>query len=111
MVNDSEPDLNETVRFTITMSNAGPVMATGIEVSLLPFELLFGGRLSVPEFMMILMVLARGSVAAWPVGFFKIDAMVETTDNVLLTAEIVASDQLDSDSTPGNGISSEDDQA
>ena len=113
VVNDSEPDLNETVRFTITMSNAGPVMATGIEVSaLLPFELLFvGASVSTgiyDDFDGVWLVdqLLPGQSAS-----LQIDAMIETTDNVLLTAEIVASDQLDSDSTPGNGISSEDDQA
>ena len=113
VVDQSEPALGDAVRFSVTVLNSGPVAATGIEVSaLLPFELMFqAAQTSIGVYddfdgLWILDELLPGQAAS-----LQIDAIVETTDPVILTAEIVASDQADSDSTPGNGISSEDDQA
>ncbi|HBV65222.1 MAG TPA: hypothetical protein DEF45_19615 [Rhodopirellula sp.] len=113
VVNESNPDLNETVRFLLSVENSGPVPATGIEVSaLLPFELYYEtaqasmGAYDDFDGIWMLDQLLPGQSAS-----LQIDAIVETTDPVSFTAEIVASDQADTDSTPGNGISSEDDQA
>ena len=113
VVDESNPGLNEMVRFLVSVENSGPVPATGIEVSaLLPFELYFErAQASVgayDDFDGIWLVdqLLPGQSAS-----LQIDAIVETTDPVSFTAEIIASDQDDTDSTPGNGISSEDDQA
>ncbi len=113
VVDNSEPGLDDTVRFSVSVMNSGPVAATGIEISaLLPFELFFqSAQASLGVYddfdgLWLLDQLLPGQSAS-----LQIDAIVETTDPVILTAEIVASDQADSDSTPGNGISSEDDQA
>jgi len=113
VVNDSNPQLNETVSFLVSIQNSGPVSATGIEISaLLPFELYFetaqASTGAYDDFDGIWLVdqLLPGQSAS-----LQINAIVETTDPVSFTAEVVASDQADTDSTPGNGISSEDDQA
>ncbi|MGB0759666.1 MAG: GEVED domain-containing protein [Rubripirellula sp.] len=113
VVENSNPQLDETTRFLVSLSNSGPVAATGIEVSaLLPFELYFqNSQTSLGVYddfdgLWLVDQLLPGQVAT-----LQIDAIVETTDPVSFTAEVVAADQLDTDSTPGNGVSSEDDQA
>ncbi|MGI9442140.1 MAG: choice-of-anchor Q domain-containing protein [Rubripirellula sp.] len=113
VVIDSNPQLNDTASFIVTVVNSGPVAATGIEISaLLPFELYFEtAQASVGAYddfdgVWLVDQLLPGQSAS-----LQVNAIVETTDPVSFTAEVVASDQLDLDSTPGNGISSEDDQA
>lgn len=113
VVTDSNPQLDELASFTLTVLNSGPVAATGIEISaLLPFELYFEaaqatiGAYDDFDGLWLLDQLLPGQSAS-----LQIDAIVETTDPVSFTAEVVASDQVDNDSSPGNGISIEDDQA
>ena len=113
VVDNSEPELEDIVRFSVSVLNSGPVTATGIQISaLLPFELFFDAALTSAgvyddfDGVWILDQLLPGQTAT-----LQIDAIVETTDPVFFTAEVVSSDQLDTDSAPGNGISSEDDQA
>jgi len=113
VVNDPNPQLNDTVSFFVSVVNAGPVAATAIEISaLLPFELYFeAAQVSVGAYddfdgIWLIDQLLPGQSAS-----LQIEAIVETTDPVSFTAEVVATDQMDPDSTPGNGISSEDDQA
>ena len=112
-VNNSEPTLNEQVSFAISVTNAGPSMATGIEVSaLLPFDLFFDSAQLTQgiydDFDGLWLV---GSLMPGQSADMVLNAVVETTDPVSLTVEVVAGDQLDPDSTPGNGVSGEDDQA
>jgi CSLREA domain-containing protein/uncharacterized repeat protein (TIGR01451 family) len=113
VVNDSNPQLNETARFIVSVMNSGPVAATGIEISaLLPFELYFqNAQASLGAYDDFDGVWLVDQLLPGQSATLQIDAIVETTDPVSFTAEVIASDQVDTDSTPGNGISSEDDQA
>ncbi|MGI9474748.1 MAG: dockerin type I domain-containing protein, partial [Rubripirellula sp.] len=101
------------ITFTLTVGNSGPDRGSGISVSArLPSGLsLDGSQLSQGSY--------DDSSGVWSVGALKanataelvLTATVETTDTVNFTAEITASEQFDPDSTPGNGVSGEDDQA
>lgn len=102
--------------FRITVTNAGPSMATGVEVSeQLPAGLQYVSHSHTP--------LNRGaynpSTGIWMIGTLNdqesviLDLVVKVTgvgpyEN---TAEISKSDQPDPDSTPGNGVTGEDDQS
>ena len=113
VVSDSNPARDEQVTFTLTVSNAGPDRATGVEVTaLLPEDLSFVRALA-----------NQGNYedfsGIWTVGALNpnstaqiiLTATVETTDSVNFTAEITSANERDPNSTPGNGISGEDDQA
>lgn len=111
-VDNRSPVIGERVTFTITVTNRGPDRATNVEVTnLLPPELLFESA-----------TVTQGAYEfeeTWLVGTLepnasaelRIQATVASSDTIAHTAEITASDQFDPDSTPGNGISGEDDQA
>ncbi len=112
VVDNMNPTIGEMVTFTITITNDGPDRATNVEVTnLLPPELFFEQATvtqGVYEFeeTWFIDVLQPGASAE-----LRILATVETSDSVTHTAEVTFADQVDPDSTPGNGISSEDDQA
>ena len=112
IVNNSEPVVGETIQFTITVTNSGPDRATNVEVTnLLPNELFFERATvsqGVYEFeeTWFLDALDPGASAV-----LEIFATVDIPETMEHTAEITFSDQFDPNSTPGNGISGEDDQA
>jgi len=109
VVDNPEPNVGETVTFTITLSNDGPNDATGVAVEDV-----------VPNGFSDISNISNGggadanSIITWsdidiPVGGsvdLTFDVTVEAPldgveyDNV---AEVVATDQFDEDSTPGNG--------
>nr|WP_271958423.1 dockerin type I domain-containing protein [Rubripirellula sp.] len=113
VVSDSEPELDDTVRFSVSVVNSGPVAATGIEISaLLPFELYFeAAQVSLGAYDDFDGVWLIDQLLPGQSAILQVDAVVETTDPVFFTAEVIASDQADADSTAGNGVSSEDDQS
>jgi uncharacterized repeat protein (TIGR01451 family) len=99
------------VRFTVTVSNAGPSVATGVAVQdVVPTgyssvtNISDGGTLS-------------GSNVDWtsltiPVGgsvALTFDALVLATGSYTNYAQVTASDNFDPDSTPGNNSTTEDD--
>jgi uncharacterized repeat protein (TIGR01451 family) len=112
-VDTSSPALNDNVTFTITIRNQGPGTATGVIVrDIIPVGLVFVESSS-----------TQGSYEATKLGYWTIGTLepgqTETltiTTTVVITnmieniAQVVAVDQPDIDSTPGNGIPSEDDQ-
>lgn len=112
VVDNPNPNLNDTVTFTITITNSGPDQATNVEVTnLLPPEMFFLDATVTQGFYefeetWFLEVLQPGASAE-----LRIRALMETSDTVQHTAEITYSDQFDPNSTPGNGVSGEDDQA
>ncbi len=112
VVDNPNPELNDTVRFVVSVLNSGPDVATGVEVSaLLPFELfLQTSQVSIGAYDDFDGVWLVDQLLPGQSATLQLEAIVETTDAVSFTAELVASDQVDTDSTPGNGISSEDDQ-
>ncbi len=114
-VDDTTPNVGDTVLFTITVSNDGPDDATGVVVEdVVPAgysgigNISSGGTLVGPTITWSgLTVLAGGSTAV------TFEAVVEAPPTVYTNvAEVTAADQLDPDSTPDNddGDQSEDDE-
>ncbi|MFK8112437.1 MAG: DUF11 domain-containing protein [Rubripirellula sp.] len=116
-VNNSVPNVGEQVTFTIEVTNAGPDLATNVEVTdLLPSGLTDrGSNVDAGGF--------NSGTGIWDIGdlavnqtatltvFAEVDPpSVGGSSAITNTAEITASDQSDSTSTPNNNISSEDDQ-
>ncbi|QDT07547.1 hypothetical protein K227x_59750 [Rubripirellula lacrimiformis] len=112
-VDDPSPNLNQEVTFTLTINNSGPDTATGVVVTdLLPSGIQFerfatdngsydsaNGRWTV------------GSVAVGSPAVLTITGTVTSVGEKTNSAEITASDQFDTDSTPNNQLAGEDDQA
>lgn len=112
VVDNQNPVIGEMVTFTITVTNAGPDRATNVETTnLLPPELVFE-RATVTqgtyEFEETWFV---GSLEPGASAELRITATVDSSDSIQHTVEITFSDQFDPNSTPGNGVSGEDDQA
>ncbi len=109
----NRPRIGDTIEYTITVSNSGPNNATGVVVSdPLPSGLTFidgtagSGSYDVSSGLWTVGEVANGQSTA-----LTIRATVTAATPATNTAEIYASDQYDPDSTPGNGPSSEDDDA
>lgn len=112
-VDQINPTLGQQPTFTITLTNDGPDRATNVEVSeFLPLDLIF-----------VRSTVTQGTYddfdGIWNVGninsgdsaVLTVTATVDGTDTIEVTAEVLSSDQNDPDSTPGNAISGEDDEA
>ncbi len=112
-VDDPAPDVGANVTFTIIVSNAGPDAATGVQVlDTLPSGTTFIS--AVPgsgEYDQATGVWTIPSIASGTNNTLTIVASLDTSDSLTNTAEIIASDQPDPDSDPGNGVASEDDIA
>ena len=111
-VDNSSPNVGDNIVFTITAINNGPSNATGVLVNdLLPVGLTYvsdnGGGTYVS---------ATGN---WTIGILnsgapislQITATVIQAGGITNTAQVMVSDQPDPNSTPGNNIPTEDDQA
>ncbi|MGB7345046.1 MAG: SdrD B-like domain-containing protein [Pirellulaceae bacterium] len=110
-VNNTSPNIGENVTFTITVNNAGPNVATGVNVhdQLPPGTTLVSA--SSPAYNSATGIWTVGTI---PVGGSQSLNLVATSNSAgtnTNTAEIISSDQFDPNSTPGNGVASEDDQA
>ncbi len=110
-VDNDQPNVGEEVVFTVVLSNAGPDAATGVEVEdALPVGLSLVSASA---------DLGSYSAGVWSVvslvsgeeATLVIAAVAETSGSFTNTAQVRAADQYDPDSTPGNGVASEDDQA
>jgi large repetitive protein len=112
-VNNATPNVGSSVIFTITVSNAGPNNATGVQIlDQLPAGYTFVSATP-----------SQGSYSsatgAWLVGTvnsganatLQITATVNITGSYANTAQVSASNQTDPDSTPNNNNAGEDDQA
>jgi uncharacterized repeat protein (TIGR01451 family) len=112
-VDNLTPRLGETITFTAIVSNSGPSRVTNVIIrDLLPpglvFSSTFGNRGSYEP--------ARGLWVINTIGQNKQVTMslvvrVAETLPITMTAEVVAIDQFDPDSTPNNHLEIEDDQA
>jgi uncharacterized repeat protein (TIGR01451 family) len=112
-IDNPSPGTGDLVNFTLTLTNNGPGVASGIQVTdLLPPELTFVSAAS-----------NQGSydpsTGVWDAGNLRdglstpltITAAVNSGGSITTTAEITATGQADPDSTPGNNNPDEDDQA
>ena len=108
---DTTPGFGAPVTFTLTVTNEGGSTVTGIEVTdQLPSGLVYSSDSGGGSYNSTTGVWTVGSVAAFSTATLNITAYVNTSGSYVNTAEITASDQTDPDSTPNNGIASEDDQ-
>ena len=112
-VNDASPNVGEQIAFVITVSNAGPSTATGVNVSdALPFGLSFTS--SVPSqgnYDSVGGIWNVGSIVGGGAATLTINARVDSAGSATNTAQVVSADQGDVDSTPNNNEPGEDDQA
>lgn len=106
-VNNSTPNIGERVTFTVTLNNAGPSAANGVQVTdLLPAGLLY-----------VSSTVTQGTytngTGIWDVGTaavgspsatLTITATVQTVGGKTNTAQVTASTTPDPDSTPNDGM-------
>jgi uncharacterized repeat protein (TIGR01451 family) len=107
------PDFGGNVTFTVTASNAGPSAATNVKVAdALPTGLVFiSSTTSTGTYDSATGQWTIATIAAGTTATLTITARVNTTSGVTNVAEIVASDQFDPNSVPGNSSATEDDIA
>ncbi|WP_420603083.1 gliding motility-associated C-terminal domain-containing protein [Flagellimonas sp.] len=110
-VDNASPDVGSNVTFTVTVTNDGPSDATSVVVSdALPSGYTYvsddsGGTYSSASGLWNVGTITGGNSAN-----LNIVAQVNASGNYNNNAEVIASLQLDPDSTPGNNVLSEDDQ-
>ena len=107
------PNFGESVAFTLTLANAGPDAATRVTVlDLLPPELAFvSANPSIGTYDSTTGIWNVGNLASAGRVTLVINATPTTTGEKVNVAQVQTSDQFDPDSLPGNGLSTEDDQA
>lgn len=112
-VNNARPNVGDDVTFTITLSNFGPSVATGVTVrdSLQSGLSFVSARPSNGSFDNATRIWNVGSIAAGGTATLQIAARVDSAGTTINTAEVASSDQVDVDSTPNNNSPGEDDQA
>jgi len=109
--NDNTPDIGTNVVLTYTISNAGPITSSGVSAEIsLPAGLSYvsdngGSSYNSTTGLWTLPT----SITATNSASLQITAFVESSGSYVTTAEVETSDITDVDSTPGNGITTEDD--
>ena len=111
-VDNERPNVGDQVSFTLTVSNSGPSPATGISVrDVLPQGLRYlSSNATQGSYNNSNGIWRIGSIADSRSVTLELRAMVDEILAVNNTAEVITADQPDLDSTPDNGIESEDDQ-
>jgi uncharacterized repeat protein (TIGR01451 family) len=108
-VDNAAPQVGDTVILSITATNKGPAIATNMQVKdLLPQNLVFVST-DQTTYNSQTGVWAIANLAPNSSTTLKVTAKVAGTGALKNTAEIVAVDQADIDSTPNNGKIGEDD--
>ncbi|HEX8710071.1 MAG TPA: Calx-beta domain-containing protein, partial [Pyrinomonadaceae bacterium] len=113
-VNNPTPNVGGSVTFTITVSNAGPQAATGVQVKdQLPAGLTYVSDNASGAYNSTTGIWTVGTINASGSATLHITATVTSAaaGGVSNTAQVNASDQSDPDSTPGNNVTTEDDQS
>ncbi|UWY27715.1 gliding motility-associated C-terminal domain-containing protein [Flavobacterium sp. TR2] len=112
-VNNATPLIGSSVIFELIVTNNGPQNTTGVEVTdLLPSGYTFANYSSTKG-------TYNAATGKWVIGslingdsqVLRITAVVNSTGNYLNTAEVTASALPDPNSTPGNGVTTENDYA
>jgi uncharacterized repeat protein (TIGR01451 family) len=111
-VNIVNPDLNDTVVFTITVNNAGPASTTNVQVkSLLPSGLTYLSDTSGGKYTKSSGLWDIGTMIGGATSTMSISAKVSAYGVKTNWAEVWRSSESDPDSTPKNGSTTEDDDA
>lgn len=109
-VDDTTPNENQEVVFTLTVTNESAVAATGVVVTdLLPAGLTYVSDTGAGAYVSGTGIWTIGNLAAGANAVLTIRATVTSSATITNIAEITATDQFDSDSTVNNGITTEDD--
>jgi uncharacterized repeat protein (TIGR01451 family) len=113
-VDNAAPALGDNVTFTVTVTNNGPLAASGVLVSdQLPAGLTFVS--STPSgtttYNSATGVWSVGALASGASATLSVVATVGTAGTFNNRAQISAMNEFDTDSTPGNSVATEDDQA
>jgi uncharacterized repeat protein (TIGR01451 family) len=111
-VNTNAPVVGQNITYTVTLDNAGPANATGVQVTeQLPAGLTFvSATPSQGTYNNTTGLWTVGSVNNGANATLTITATVTGTGSISNTAQVSASDQPDIDSTPNNNVPGEDDQ-
>ncbi len=112
-IDRAAPNIGENVTYRITLTNAGPSTATGVRVrDLLPTGTSFvSATASSGSYVSSTGIWTPAALAANATATLSIVARVTAPGTVVNTAEVIAADQPDADSVPGNGAANEDDIA
>jgi uncharacterized repeat protein (TIGR01451 family) len=112
-VDDDSPDQGDNITFTITVNNTSAVNATNVVLTdLLPAGLAFvSANASQGSYVAGTGLWTIGTVNANSSVTLTVVATVTNKATKVNTAQITSLDQFDSDSTPGNSVAGEDDQA
>jgi uncharacterized repeat protein (TIGR01451 family) len=112
-VNDTTPDINDNINFTVTVSNAGPDTATNVAINdPLPAGLGFvSATPSQGSYSNATGVWTVGTIANGANASLQVSASVDSFGTKTNTAQVSAVDQFDPDSVPNNNADPEDDQA
>ncbi len=110
VVDETSVEVGETVTFTVTLENKGPETATNIQVSdPVPSGLTdIVSSIGYDQATGIWTVL---SLARDTAAVLTLTGELSSTGTITNTAELIAVDQMDPDSSPNNGDPNEDDQA
>ena len=109
-VDNASPLVGDNVVFTVTVSNNGPSVATGIEISdALPSGYTFVSDNGSGAYVSGTGLWTIATIGASADAVLNITASVNATGDYNNIAEVIASDNLDPDSTPNNGDLTEDD--
>jgi uncharacterized repeat protein (TIGR01451 family)/gliding motility-associated-like protein len=110
--NNTSPTTGDIITYQIVVKNDGPNTATGVVVQdLLPSGLRFVGYNSSSIYDETNGVWNVGTLVNNETKILFIEAEVLSSGDYENCAEVIAADQTDSDSTPNNGVTTEDDYA
>ncbi|MDH3617712.1 MAG: DUF11 domain-containing protein, partial [Nitrosopumilus sp.] len=111
-VDDTTPEVGQLIKYTITITNKGPDSATNIKVEdILPTGISFvSANPSEGTYDNITGIWSGINLLNSEVATLEINGTVLQIGDYANTAQVIFSDQFDGDSTPANGIESEDDQ-
>ena len=111
-VDNTAPNVGETVVYTITIRNDGPSDATGVTVSdpLSDGLSLVSAETNQGSYAGGTGLWTAGAIPAGGTATLEVTAQVNVNGTIVDSAEIAGADQPDVDSTPGNNVPAEDDQ-
>ncbi|WP_051279156.1 DUF11 domain-containing protein [Hellea balneolensis] len=109
-VSDSFPETGETITLTYNLTNSGPSTTTGVTVDIdLPPFLDFTSSSGTGSYNEVTGIWTIPGTAGLGTTSITLTADVISQSSGTVTAEVASSSQTDSDSTPGNNDTGEDD--